>query len=163
MLAKIYKINKNNVKDIIKNYKSLNGRGQEFFINDNKVILQLGKNPTGFNVVFKSMKDDMENKDLLIIINDKINDGFDISWIWDIDFSNINSFNRIICSGSRANDLAIRIKCSGYNVSNIIVVKNEEEAINQLISTKNKKYIISNYSSLTRVKEYLDMKEKRDK
>ena len=162
-LTKIYDINKKDIKDIIKNYKSVNGRGQEFLINKNKVILQLGKNPTGFNVVFKSMKDDKEIKELLIIINDKINDGFDISWIWDIDFNDINSFDRIICSGLRANDLAVRIKCSGYDVSNIMVIKDEEDAINELVSTKSKKYIISNYSPLIKVKEYLEMKEAKDK
>ena len=162
-LSKIYKIKKDALKDIIKNYKSNNGRGQEFKINNNSVILQLGKNPTGFNVVFKSMRDDKAEKELLVIINDKINDGFDISWIWDIDFSNISSFDKIICSGSRANDLAVRIKCVDYPIDRIVVIKNEEDAIDTLLNGCNKKYIISNYSSLTRVKEYLEYIEKRGK
>lgn len=161
-LSKIYKIKSLYVKDIIKNYKSSNGRGQEFIINNNNVILQLGKNPTGFNVVFKSMKDDKEKKELLVIINDKINDGFDVSWIWDIDFSNISSFDKIICSGSRANDLAVRIKCVNYPINKIEIIKSEEKAIDTLLKNNNKKYIISNYSSLTRVKEYLESIEKSD-
>ena len=160
-LSKIYNIDTVIMKDIIKNYISTNGRGQKFIINNNSVILQLGKNPTGFNVVFKDDKDDKEKKELLIVINDKINDGFDISWIWDIDFTNIDSFKRIICSGSRASDLAIRIKCSNYDINNIVVINDEYKAINELINTNNTKYIISNYSSLTKIKEYLENIEKR--
>lgn len=161
-LSKIYKINSSSLKSVIKNYKSNNGRGEEFKINNNSVILQLGKNPTGFNVVFKAMKEDKNKKDLLVIINDKVNDGFDVSWIWDIDFSNISSFNKIICSGSRASDLAVRIKCAGYQANKIEIIKKEEEAIDKLVNGNNKKYIISNYSSLTKVKEYLEYKEKRN-
>lgn len=161
-LSKIYKINSSSLKSVIKNYKSNNGRGEEFKINNNSVILQLGKNPTGFNVVFKAMKEDKNKKDLLVIINDKVNDGFDVSWIWDIDFSNISSFNKIICSGSRASDLAVRIKCAGYQANKIEIIKKEEDAIDKLVNGNNKKYIISNYSSLTKVKEYLEYKEKRN-
>ena len=108
------------------------------------------------------MKEDKNKKDLLVIINDKVNDGFDVSWIWDIDFSNISSFNKIICSGSRASDLAVRIKCAGYQANKIEIIKKEEEAIDKLVNGNNKKYIISNYSSLTKVKEYLEYKEKRN-
>lgn len=160
-LANIYNINKNTVKDVFKNYEDKLGRHQNFNINGRNCILNLGKNPTGFNVVLRSIKHTAEEKELLIVLNDYVNDGHDVSWIWDIDFNDMNEFKRIICTGTRAYDIAITIKCNGYPQENIIVDHNKETAINKLLKTNNKKYIISNYSPLISVKEILERLEKR--
>lgn len=158
-LGKIYEIDNKIINNVFKNYQDKNGRHQSFNINGKKCILNLGKNPTGFNVVLKSIKTKNEKKDLLLVLNDKENDGRDVSWIWDIDFSELDSFERIICSGTRAYDMAITVKCSGYNKSKIIVEHNKEKAINKLLETNNTKYIISNYSPLVEVKEILESLE----
>ena len=162
-LSDIYDIDKNIVKDAFKNYEDKNGRHQKFLIKDRECILNLGKNPTGFNVVIRSIKNDKSNKDLLIILNDNVNDGRDVSWIWDIDFNNIDGFDRIICSGSRAYDMAITIKCNNYDPKKIIVEHDINKAINELLETNNRKYIISNYSPLIKTKEILEHLEKGDK
>ncbi len=160
-LSDIYNIDKNIVKDVFKTYEDKNGRHQTFNINGRKCILNLGKNPTGFNVVLKSIKYKNEEKELLIVLNDNVNDGHDVSWIWDIDFTDMDGFKRIICTGTRAYDMAITIKCSGYKKENIVVEHNKEKAIDILLKTNNKKYIISNYSPLISVKETLEKLEKR--
>ena len=95
------------------------------------------------------------------MLNDKENDGHDVSWIWDIDFNNLESFNKIICSGTRAYDMAITIKCSNFPKAKIVVEHNKEKAIKQLLETNNKKYIISNYSPLVEVKEILESLERK--
>jgi len=159
-LADLYNIDKRIVNEVFENFEVKNGRHQTFNINNNECILNLGKNPTGFNVVLRSIKDTDENKDLLIVLNDNINDGKDVSWIWDIDFKNMDKFKRIVCTGKRAYDLAVAIKCFGYNEKNIIVNENIEKAIDVLLETKNKKYLISNYSPLIQTKEYLEKLER---
>lgn len=160
-LCNLYNIEKDAMKNIFENYEDKNGRHQTFNINERKCVLNLGKNPTGFNVVLRSIKNDISEKELLIVLNDNVNDGHDVSWIWDIDFKNMDGFKRIICTGTRAYDIAITIKCSGYKKENIIVEHDKEKAINILLKTKNKKYIISNYSPLISVKEILERLEKR--
>ncbi|MBE6152615.1 MAG: DUF1727 domain-containing protein [Firmicutes bacterium] len=162
-LSNIYNLDKDIVNDIFTNYASKDGRYQKFNINNKECILNLGKNPTGFNVILNNIKKDKDNKELLILINDKINDGKDVSWIWGIDFNNMNSFNRIICSGTRAYDIAITLKCNNYDKNKIIVEHDIDKSINKLLETDSKKYIISNYSPLTKTKEILEQLEKGDK
>ena len=162
-LSNIYDIDKNIVKQVFKNYEDKNGRYQKFLINNRECILNLGKNPVGFNVIIRNIKNDSSNKDLLIILNDNENDGRDVSWIWGIDFTNINGFERIICSGTRAYDMAITIKCNNYNPKKIIVEHDIAKAIEHLLETKNKKYIISNYSPLPKAKNILKHLEKGEK
>lgn len=162
-LKELYNLDTNIIKEEFKNFKTNNGRHQTFKIKNNECVLNLGKNPTGFNVVLRSIKDIDEDKELLVVLNDNINDGKDVSWIWDIDFKNMNKFKRIICTGLRAYDLAVAIKCFGYDEKNIVVEENIETAINTMMKTKNKKYLISNYSPLIKTKEYLEKLEKGEK
>ena len=159
--SKIYKLENTIVKEVFQNYQAKNGRYQIFNIQEKEVILNLGKNPTGFNVVLKNIKQKKEKKELLIILNDKVNDGKDVSWIWDINLKELGGFNRIICSGTRAYDFAIAIKYSPYPENQIIVEPNIQKSVQETLKTKNKKYIISNYSPLTETKEYLEKLEKR--
>ena len=162
-LGNIYKLNKKTINDVFKTFVVKNGRHQTFIINNNNCILNLGKNPTGFNVILRSIKHTKENKELLIVLNDLINDGKDVSWIWDIDFKDMNEFERIICTGSRAYDLAVAIKCFGYDQEKILVNDNIEKAVDLMMETHNKKYLISNYSPLIKTKEYLEKLEKDER
>lgn len=161
-LKDIYKLDKNVLNDVFENYKSNTGRFQKFKINGNDCILNLGKNPSGFNVVLNNIKKDSEKKELLLVLNDKINDGKDVSWIWDIDFSNMNSFDRIICCGIRAYDMAVAVKYKDYPVENIIVEHDIKNAVDKLFETTSKKYIISNYSPLPKTLEILKQYEEGD-
>jgi UDP-N-acetylmuramyl tripeptide synthase len=52
--------------------------------------------------------------DLLIVLNDNIADGRDVSWIWDVDFELLaGRVRRVTCSGTRAAELALRLKYAG--------------------------------------------------
>lgn len=85
---------------------------------------------------------------MLFVLNDNIADGFDVSWIWDINFNDLNNVSRIITSGTRAYDIAIRIKTSGFDSSKIEAYLNLSDAVNSLYKTNIKKYVIANYTSL---------------
>ena len=74
--------------------------------------------------------------------------GFDVSWIWDINFDKLNNVSRIITSGTRAYDIAIRIKASGFDVNNIEPYLDLNQAVQSLYKTNIKKYVIANYTSL---------------
>lgn len=74
--------------------------------------------------------------------------GFDVSWIWDINFNSLNNVSRIITSGTRAYDIAIRIKTAGFNPQEIEPYPDLHEAVENLYKTKVKKYIIANYTAL---------------
>ena len=85
---------------------------------------------------------------MLFVLNDNLADGKDVSWIYDIDFYNLNNVNRIITSGTRAYDMAICIKTSGFPVSKIEAYPNLNDAVKALYATSCKKYAISNYTAV---------------
>ena len=85
---------------------------------------------------------------MLFVLNDNLADGLDVSWIWYINFDNLKNVTRIITSGKRAYDIAIRIKTSGFDENRIEPYLDLSTAIKNLYETNTKKYVIANYTSL---------------
>lgn len=147
-VCSLYNISNDVVKKSFSTFALNNGRLEEIKINGVPTIINLAKNPTGSNVSLRILNEDDSEKDLLFVLNDNIADGFDVSWIWDINFNNLNNVSRIVTSGTRAYDIAIRIKTSGFPVEKIEPYLNLEDSIKALYKTNVKKYVIANYTSL---------------
>ena len=114
-VAKLYDLD---AKEAIKTFKLDNGRAENVKINGCETIINLAKNPTGANVSLRTLNEDKEEKELLFVLNDNSADGHDVSWIWDINF-NVQNVTRIVTAGTRAYDMAIRIKTSGFDENKI--------------------------------------------
>ncbi len=144
----LYNIDKNIIKDALSTFVLNNGRLEELEIDGNKTIINLAKNPTGANVSLRILNEDENEKELLFVLNDNLADGRDVSWIWDINFDELKNVKRVITSGQRAYDMAIRIKTSGFDLNNIFAHLELSKAVQDLYSTKTKKYVIANYTAL---------------
>ena len=147
-VCSLYEIDVEIIQDSLKNFSLNNGRLEEVIIKDSPTIINLAKNPTGANVSLRLLNEDSLNKDLLFVLNDNVADGFDVSWIWDINFDKLKNVDRIVTSGTRAYDIAIRIKTSGFNENKIFAIPNLDDATKKLYETNNKKYVIANYTAL---------------
>lgn len=147
-VCSLYDISNDIVKKSFSTFALNNGRLEEIKIHGVPTIINLAKNPTGSNVSLRILNEDDSKKELLFVLNDNIADGFDVSWIWDINFNNLNNVSRIITSGTRAYDIAIRIKTSGFPAEKIEPYLNLEDAVNAFYKTNVKKYVIANYTSL---------------
>lgn len=143
-VAKLYSLD---AKEALKTFKLNNGRAEDMNIKDCETIINLAKNPTGANVSLRTLNEDNDAKELLFVLNDNVADGLDVSWIWDINFE-VKNVTRIITSGTRAYDMAIRIKTSGFDTDKIEAYIDLKEAVNSLYKTKTKKYVIANYTAL---------------
>ena len=97
---------------VLLSYNPGNGRMESFEIDGTKILLNLAKNPAGFNQNIAAVLQDKTEKDLILQVNDKEQDGIDVSWLWDIDFDDLKDANiqSIIVSGMRRYDLALRLK-----------------------------------------------------
>ena len=84
----------------------------------------------------------------MFVLNDNVADGLDVSWIWDINFSVFERVSRVITSGTRAYDIAVRIKCSGYPAENIVVRPELDDAVAELAATDGRKFVIANYTAV---------------
>lgn len=159
--AKIYDIPEENVIKSVEKFVLNNGRLENMNIDGCETIINLAKNPTGTNVSLRLVNEDEEPKDLLLVLNDNIADGKDVSWIWDINFEELKGVNRIITAGTRFLDMAIRVKTSGYPEENIFPCDSIENAVMELYKTKGKKYVIANYTSVQDTRnELIKYKEK---
>lgn len=147
-VCSLYDISNDVVKKAFSTFALNNGRLEEITIHGVPTIINLAKNPTGSNVSLRILNEDDSQKELLFVLNDNIADGFDVSWIWDINFNNLNNVSRIVTSGTRAYDIAIRIKTSGFPAEKIEPYLNLEDAVKALYKTDVKKYVIANYTSL---------------
>lgn len=153
----LYNIDTKIIKEALSKFVLNNGRLEEVKINDVPTIINLAKNPTGSNVSLRILNEDDEEKELLFVLNDNLADGLDVSWIWDINFDNLNNVTRIITSGTRAYDIAIRIKTSGFDSNKIEPYLNLSEAVENLYKTNTKKYIIANYTALQPTRKELKL------
>ena len=74
-----------------------------------------------------------------------------------INFDNLNGVTRIITSGTRAYDIAIRIKTSGFDSNKIEPYLNLHDAVQSLYKTNVKKYVIANYTALQPTRKELKL------
>ena len=95
----------------------------------------LGKNPAGLNQVLQTLLLDPQRKVALFALNDGIADGRDISWVWDADFELASQqFDAVYVSGTRADDMALRLKYAGYGEDAMRVVESLEDALNAALA-----------------------------
>ncbi|MFT4048428.1 MAG: MurT ligase domain-containing protein [Solirubrobacterales bacterium] len=96
------------------------GRVETLQIAGQSVAILLIKNPTGANEVLRTIAEESPPFDIWIALNDKIADGRDISWVWDADFEMLaGNVRKVTCSGTRAEEMALRLAYAGVERSRI--------------------------------------------
>lgn len=133
---------------ILGDYTPQFGRNELFEISGTKVMLNLAKNPAGFNQNIAAVMTDDAPKDIIILINDNSQDGTDVSWLWDVDFDRLKDANAssITVCGIRCRDMQLRLK---YVDIFSDLEPDIEKAITSKIQdgTKNL-YVLVNYTGL---------------
>ena len=145
--------------EILTRYKPQFGRGEVFHVGEKgrqKVLLNLAKNPAGFNQNISAMLQDRSPKDLIIVINDNAQDGRDVSWLWDVDFDRLadETIRSITVSGLRALDMQLRLKYVEIESERSPTV---ESAIDSLLTRGCENlYVLVNYTALYETHKYLE-------
>lgn len=110
------------------------GRVETLQIVGHSVALMLIKNPTGANEVLRTITEEAPPFDIWIALNDKIADGRDVSWVWDADFEMLADKVRMItCSGTRAEEMALRLAYAGIDRSRIVVERAIERSFDAAV------------------------------
>lgn len=147
---------------LIEDYKPQIGRMEE--INLGKpVILNLAKNPAGFNQAIATVLQDPRKKDVIFAVNDAPSDGQDVSWLWDVDFDKVvhSELCSLSVSGIRRYDLALRFKYSDIKVDNIC--EDMRSLIEKVLDSDAEVcYALVNYTALFDTEKImLDIKKER--
>lgn len=140
--------------DDISTIESAFGRGESFIIDGKEVEILLVKNPSAFQLSIASFADD--SHDYMIAINDKIADGRDISWLWNVNFGKLDNNIKLV-SGIRAYDMALRLKYDNITVGRII--ENLEEAVDAFVADGEKpKRIFATYTAMLEIRKIISGK-----
>ncbi len=164
LLAKQIGIQQKNINSALHEFKPAFGRQEILKVDGKNVQIFLSKNPTSFNESLRTIAD-LDAKNVLFVLNDRIPDGLDVSWIWDVDFENyIDKFKNIVISGDRAYDMGLRIKYTQPIIhdSLFIIQENLKEAIALSLEKTNKSetlYILPTYSAMLAVRKILTGKK----
>jgi UDP-N-acetylmuramyl tripeptide synthase len=157
LLEKIINLKEEEIKKNIQEFKPAFGRQEIIHYKNRNIFLLLSKNPTGFNQSIEAIKDISTEKPstIMVLLNDRIPDGRDISWIWDVEFQKLVPLAKhIIVSGDRTYDMALRFKYCLENEEEIIE-KNNQEFFDKVIANNNLKSAIEEAVSLTPENETL--------
>ncbi|HEV7586273.1 MAG TPA: MurT ligase domain-containing protein [Solirubrobacteraceae bacterium] len=140
---------------------SLNGAGAaRAGVGSRELRILLVKNPAGANEVLRTLALEPGEHDLLIMLNDNIADGRDVSWIWDVDFELLaGRIRRVTCSGTRAAELALRLKYAGVDGDRIHVRDGIEAALREASADRTDAdaplYALPTYTAMLALRELL--------
>lgn len=110
--------------------KAAFGRAETVTVAGRETRILLVKNPAGANEVLRTLALEPGSHDLLGVLNDNTADGHDVSWIWDADFELLAGRVRLAtCSGTRAPELALRLKYAGIEPERIRVIDDLPRAL----------------------------------
>jgi len=139
------------IKTSLPDYATATGRLEQFIYQGRPCTLALIKNPIGVNEVIKTILPQEGKKAFLIAINDLAGDGKDVSWLWDADFEQLNQsmISKVVCSGRRAAEMAVRLKYAGLVTSKIVIEPGCRESLEVLgLQKVDRYYILASYTNL---------------
>lgn len=153
------------VRKSLKSLESLEcgfGRMETINVEDKKIKVILVKNPSSFNQALDFLNMEERRVQAAFIINDRLADGTDISWLWDVNFEKLQKISDKICciyvSGLRAEDMALRLKYAGMDMSKISIIKDYRELIYEGLAKSSEGcclYVFPTYTAMLDIRKQL--------
>jgi len=135
------------------------GRVETIDVSGKPVSILLIKNPAGANEVLRTLTLESSDGgiDLWLALNDRIADGRDVSWIWDADFELLaGDVRRVICAGTRAPEMALRLKYAGWPEDSIEVIDSIEGSLDAAVSAAPERlFALPTYTALLELRKLL--------
>ncbi|HEX4465074.1 MAG TPA: Mur ligase family protein [Solirubrobacterales bacterium] len=147
------------IADSLQAMRATFGRVETIPIGPSQLSILLIKNPAGANEVLRTLllEAGEEKLDLWIGLNDRIADGRDISWVWDADFELLaGGVRRVVCAGTRAPEMALRLKYAGWPEREIEVVSDIEGSLDRALSENPRRlFALPTYTALLELRKLL--------
>ncbi len=135
------------------------GRVETIEVADKQLSILLIKNPAGANEVLRTLLLEAggDGLDLWLGLNDRIADGRDVSWIWDADFELLEgAVRRVVCAGTRAPEMALRLKYAGWSAGAIEVAPEIGPSLDRaLASASGRVFALPTYTALLELRKLL--------
>jgi UDP-N-acetylmuramyl tripeptide synthase len=133
------------------------GRAETLDLGGRPTSILLVKNPAGANEVLRTLALEGGGLELLGVLNDRTADGRDVSWVWDADWELLAPHvARMTCSGTRAAELALRMKYAGLPPDRLQVVEDLEAGLDRALAAgEGPLYVVPTYTALLELRELL--------
>jgi lipid II isoglutaminyl synthase (glutamine-hydrolysing) len=135
------------------------GRVETIEVGGRPVSILLIKNPAGANEVLRTLKLEAGGAeiDLWVALNDRIADGRDVSWVWDADFELLEgTVRRVTCAGTRAPEMALRLKYAGWPEDRIEVEPEIEASLDRAVAkAPSRLFALPTYTALIELRKLL--------
>ena len=146
------------VREGLEGTSAVFGRVERLSVGGRDVAILLVKNPVGANEVLRTLTLEDGRIDLWLALNDRIADGRDVSWIWDADFELLaGRVRRATCSGTRAEEMALRLKYAGIEAP-IAVERDLERSLDAALADRDggaPLYALPTYTALLDLRDLL--------
>lgn len=131
------------------------GRTERVVVGDKTLQILLVKNPSGFNQVIMNFLN-LDNRPVLIAVNDNYADGRDVSWLWDVDIENWSvADTRIITTGTRGYDMALRLQYADIESYTEQDLSLAVEDFIDMIPEGGEGYIVPTYTAMLAIRKIL--------
>ena len=128
------------------------GRFERITVGERSLLVLLVKNPAGANEAVRTLVTGGAPKLAVVALNDAIADGRDVSWIWDVDWEPLLAgLERIVVTGERAAEMALRFKYGGFSPAAIEVVPELDRALDrglELTSEDGELVVLPTYTAM---------------
>ncbi|MGI6029234.1 MAG: MurT ligase domain-containing protein [Candidatus Heteroscillospira sp.] len=128
------------------------GRMERFDIDGATLRMILIKNPAGCNQVLNFLTNLDGQSVFTVCLNDNYADGTDISWIWDVNFEVLlnmgSNLTRVLVSGVRADDMALRLYYAGIPKEKILVIHDYDKLIDTMLASDKPVFIMPTYTAM---------------
>ena len=135
------------------------GRFEHIPVGDRSLLVLLVKNPAGANEVVRTLVAGPAPTLAVVALNDGIADGQDVSWIWDVDWEPLlERLERVVVTGSRAEELALRFTYAGFDERAVDVVPELARALDlglELTPTRERLFVLPTYTAMLALREIL--------
>jgi UDP-N-acetylmuramyl tripeptide synthase len=111
------------------------GRLEEIKADDHRAILSFVKNPTSYNATLRLILEQPGPKHLLAAHSNTSVDGEDFAWLWDVDLERLApSLGSLVVSGTRAEEVALRMKYAGAGLTDMRVIPSRQAALDAALA-----------------------------
>ena len=137
--------------------KAVFGRVERIEVDRTLLSILLVKNPAGANEVLRTLTLEPGPLTLWLALNDRIADGRDVSWVWDADFELLaDRVGRFVCSGTRAPEMALRLKYAGWPEERLTVISDIGQSLEAALNGHPEKvFALPTYTALLELRELL--------
>jgi lipid II isoglutaminyl synthase (glutamine-hydrolysing) len=133
------------------------GRAETLRIGERDLSIMLVKNPAGANEVLRTLALEEGEHDVFAVLNDNVADGRDVSWVWDADFELLAPrVRRATCSGTRAAEMALRLKYAGVPAERLVVEPSVGEGLDRALGAGDGRlFALPTYTAMLALRDVL--------